>query len=147
LDPDAAAKAELAGLQQQLGAVDERLKKLQDALVPPAEMNGLLERLLAKHAGLRLVTLKTLPPESILGTKAVADGKPLSAQDFNVYRHGVELQLEGSYPEMLSYLSQLEKADKKILWGALSFSVVEHPKARMIITVHTLGADKAWLAL
>ncbi|HZX31579.1 MAG TPA: type II secretion system protein GspM [Rhodocyclaceae bacterium] len=147
MDPDAARKAELAALQKQLGAVDERLKKLQDSLVPPAEMNALLERLLARHSGIHLVTLKTLPPESILGAKAVADGKPVSVPDFNVYRHGVELQLEGSYPEMLSYLSQLEKADKKILWGSLNFSVVEHPKARMTITVHTLGADKAWLAL
>ncbi|MGE5491718.1 MAG: hypothetical protein ACM31P_10590 [Actinomycetota bacterium] len=147
VDPDAARKAELAALQQQLGTVDERLKKLQDSLVPPAEMNGLLERLLSRHSGLRLISLKTLPPESILGAKAGAEGKPLSGQDFNVYRHGVELQLEGSYPEMLSYLNQLEKSDKKILWGSLNFSVVEHPRSRMTITVHTLGADKAWLAL
>lgn len=147
MDPDAARKAEVAVLQQQLAAVDERLKKLQDALVPPAEMNTLLERLLARHSGLRLITLKTLPPESILGAKGAADGTPISSHDFNVYRHGVELQLEGGYLEMLSYLSQLEKSDKKILWGSLNFSVVDHPKARMTVTVHTLGADKAWLAL
>lgn len=146
-DPDAAGKAEAAALQQQLGAVDERLTRLQDSLVPPGEMNTLLERLLARHSGLRLVSLRTLAPESIVAPLAATDGKPASARGFNVYRHGVELQLEGSYLEMLAYLNQLEKSDKKILWGALDFTVVEHPKSRLTVTVHTLGADKAWLAL
>lgn len=146
-DPDAPKKAELAAIQRQLAAADERLARLRDSLVAPAEMNGLLESLLAKHAGLRLLSLKTLPPESIVPRPATADGKPAPERLFDIYKHGVELRLEGSYPEMLAYLDQLEKSDKKILWGALQFSVVQHPRSQLTLVVYTLGADKAWLAI
>lgn len=146
-DPDAAKKAELAAVKERLAGADERFKKLQSTLVPPEEMNAFLERLLARHAGLRLVSLKTLSPESLLGTQQGADGKPAPLRQFDIYRHGVELRLEGSYLELLAYLEQLEKADRKILWGPMRLSVVEYPKSQLTVTVYTLGSDPAWLAL
>jgi MSHA biogenesis protein MshJ len=146
-DPDAAKRAELTALQQRVATADERLKKLQGTLVPSEEMNQFLERLLARHASLRLVSLKTLPPESILGPLAGTDGRPPAARQFDIYRHGVELRLEGGYLDLLAYLDQLEKADRKILWGTLQLSVVEYPKSQLTITLYTLGSDKAWLAI
>jgi MSHA biogenesis protein MshJ len=58
-------------------------------LVRPEEMNGLLERLLARHAGLRLVSLKTLAPQSVLpvGEVKAGDAKPVE-RSFDLYRHG-----------------------------------------------------------
>lgn len=146
-DPDAAKRAELTALQQRVATADERLKKLQGTLVPSEEMNQFLERLLARHASLRLVSLKTLPPESILGPLPGTDGRPAAARQFDIYRHGVELRLEGGYLDLLAYLDQLEKADRKILWGTLQLSVVEYPKSQLTITLYTLGSDKAWLAI
>lgn len=147
LDPDAAKKAELAGIKQQLAGVDERLKRLRDNLVAPEEMNALLESLLAKHPGLRLVSLKTLPPESIVPLPPAADGKPAPVRQFDIYKHGVELRLEGNYLEMLAYLDRLEKADKKLLWGPVRLAVVQHPRSQLTLTVYTLGSDKTWLAI
>lgn len=146
-DPDAGKKAELAAMQKNLAAVDERLKALQSTLVAPEEMNGLLESLLARHAGLRLVSLKTLAPESIVPAPAATDGKPAPARQYDIYRHGVELRLEGSYLELLAYLDQLEKSDKKLLWGPLQFSVAQYPKAKLTLVVYTLGSDKTWLSI
>lgn len=146
-DPDAPRKAELTAVKQHLAEADEHLKKLQDTLVAPEEMNNFLERLLARHAALRLVSLKTLPPESIVAPPPTADGKPAPARRFDIYRHGVELRLEGSYLELLAYIDQLEKADRKILWGPLQLSVVEYPKSQLTVTLYTLGSDKAWLAI
>ena len=62
-------------------------------------------------------------------------------------RSGVEMRLEGGYLELLGYLEQLEKAERKLLWGAVQLTVVAHPKARMTLTVYTLGSDKTWLAI
>lgn len=147
VDPDAAKKAELAAMKQQLASVDERLKRLRDNLVAPEEMNALLESLLAKHPGLRLVGFKTLPPESIVPLPPAADGKPAPARQFDIYKHGVELRLEGNYLEMLAYLERLEKADQKLLWGPLRFNVIQHPRSQLTVTVYTLGSDKTWLAI
>lgn len=66
LDPDAAKKAELASLKSSLGGAGERLKKLEASLVPPEQMNATLERVLARHPNLQLISLKTLAPESVV---------------------------------------------------------------------------------
>lgn len=146
-DPDAPKKSELAALKGQVAMVDERLKQLQDTLVAPEEMNALLERLLARHAGIRLISLKTLAPESIFPRPAATDGKPTPRRQFDIYRHAVELRLEGSYLDLLAYVDQLEKADRKILWSSLQFSVIEHPRSQLTLVVYTLGSDKAWLSI
>lgn len=149
IDPDAGRKSELAALISQREQLDEQLRQVGAALVRPEDMNGLLERLLARHAGLRLVSLKTLAPQSVLREKEVAgptDGKPVE-RAFDLYRHGVEIRLEGSYGQLQAYLAQLEKLPQRLLWGQLNYRVIEYPRAEMTLTVYTLNPDKTWLTL
>lgn len=149
IDPDAGRKAELAALVAQRDQLDGQLRQLGSALVRPEEMNGLLERLLARNAGLRLISLKTQAPQSVLQqdkTPEVADGKPVE-RSFDLYRHGVEIRLEGSYGQLQDYLAQLEKLPQRLLWGRLSYRVSEYPRAEMTLTVYTLSSDKTWLTL
>lgn len=167
-DPDAIRKAELASLRRVLAVTTKRLNQLPDSLLPPQEMKGFLEKVLARNPALRLVSLKTLPPESMsqplpaptdkTGEKPVEKpleklvekaGTVLPAADrsFDIYRHGIELRLEGRYPDLHAYLAQLEREQKKLLWGELQFSVVEYPTASLTLVVYTLSPDKAWLTL
>lgn len=149
VDLDAAKKAELAAVNAQRNQLDEQLLTVGTALVRPQDMNGLLEGLLARHAGLRLVSLKTLAPQSVLSQKAPASeagSKPVE-RAFDLYRHGVEIRLEGNYGQLQAYLAQLEKLQKRLLWGQLSYRVVDYPRAEMTLTVYTLSPDKTWLTL
>jgi MSHA biogenesis protein MshJ len=149
IDPDAGKKAELAELNAQRVQMDEQLRQVGSALVRPEDMNGLLESLLARHSGLRLVSLKTLAPQSVLREKDVAkeaDGKPVE-RSFDLYRHGVELRLEGNYGQLQAYLAQLEKLPQRLLWGQLSYRVIDYPRSEMTLTVYTLSPDKTWLTL
>jgi len=145
IDPDAGAKAELASLKLEQERLDGELRKLNKTLVRPEEMNGLLESLLARHAGLRLLSLKTLAPQSVLGDKAGA--AKAEARSFDLYRHGVEIRLEGSFGELQAYLVQLEAPQQRLLWGQLQYKVTEYPKAEMSLMVYTLSPDRTWLAL
>lgn len=148
-DPDAGRKAELATLVAQREQLDEQLRQVGSALVRPEEMNGLLERLLERHAGLRLVSLKTQAPQSVLHQKDAAregDGKPVE-RSFDLYRHGVEIRLEGSYGQLQAYLAQLEKLPQRLLWGQLNYRVIDYPRSEMTLTVYTLSPDKTWLTL
>lgn len=157
LDPDAAKKAEIAALRAELAGVDATLRKLEVSLVPPARMNVVLEQLLARHPSLRLVSFKTLPPDSLAqrSTEAGKAGEKIAAATadavapiaFDLYKHGVELRLEGSYADLYAWLAQLEAAPQKLLWGELVFSVLEYPKSQLALTVYTLSSDTAWLAL
>lgn len=147
IDPDAGRKAELAALVAERDGLDGQLKQFGSALVRPEQMNALLEGLLNRHAGLRLLSLKTLAPQSILGQKpAEGDKKPVE-RSFDLYRHGVEIRLEGRYGDLQAYLEQLEKLPQRLLWGGLSYRVVDHPRAEMTLTVHTLSPERTWLAL
>lgn len=146
-DPDAAGKSELSTLQAERDRLDEQLRQFGSSLVRPEEMNGLLERLLARQPGLQLLSLKTLPPSGVLGERANEGEKQAGERAFDLYRHGVEIRLEGNFSQLQIYVEQLEKLQQRLLWGALNYRVIEHPRAEMSLTVYTLSPDRAWLAL
>lgn len=148
IDPDAGRKADLAALNGERDKLDEQLRQFSSVLVRPEQMNGLLESLLARQVGLRLISLKTLAPQSVLPVEEVKEGEAKPAErSFDLYRHGVEIRLEGSYGQLQAYLSQLEKLPQKLLWGQLNYRVIDYPRAELTLTVYTLSPDRTWLAL
>lgn len=148
IDPDAGKKAEIARLKQALLQTDQQLATLESSLVSPERMNAVLENLLRRHSGLRLVGFKTLPPAALLDPPAgKGEARTSGGRDFNVFRHGAEIQLEGSFAELYAYLTQLEQGPQKFLWGEMQLTVVEHPRSRLTLVVYTLSSDKAWLII
>lgn len=150
-DPDAGAKAELASLKADQAQLDGELAKLGTTLVRPEDMNGMLERLLSRHTGLRLLSLKTLQPQSVIAEKrepeAAGEAVKAKGRSFDLYRHGVEIRLEGSYAELQAYVTQLEELQQRLVWGSLQYKVIDYPRAEMSLTVYTLSPDRAWLSL
>lgn len=160
IDPDAGRKAERSALQKDLGEAEAGLSVFRKGLVPPREMRELLDSLLRRHPSVRLLSLKTLPPASLMelargeaaaskepGERKRPEGQAGSAPGFDLYRHGVEIRLEGSYPDLQAYLSTLERSPKRLLWGEARLTVADYPKAQLSVVVHTLSDDKTWLAL
>lgn len=154
IDPDARVKAEIAALKAEQQMLEKDLLEVGKSLVPPEQMNEMLERLLARHRGLRLVSLKTLKPESVMGGEESAGGAAPAAlrekvpvERFDLYRHGVEIRIEGSFTELQAYLVQLEELQDRLLWGHLHYEVGAYPKAEMSLMIYTLSADRTWLAL
>ncbi len=109
-DPDAGRKAELLALNGEREKLDEQMRQFSSALVRPEEMNALLERLLVRQAGLQLVSLKTLPPQGMLRDSTVVKGAEAQASErtFDLYRHGVEIRLEGGFSQLQAYVVQLK---------------------------------------
>jgi MSHA biogenesis protein MshJ len=153
VDPNASRRAEIAALKNDLASVDASLKKLENGLVAPEQMNALLERLLARHVSLKLLSFKSLTPTNL--AEAVAEGdKSADGQKARIpssapglYKHGVELRLEGSYSDLHAWVAQLEAAPQKVLWGDVRFVVAEYPRAVLTLTVYTLSLEKSWLAI
>lgn len=159
-DPDAANRARLQALKQQVAQMDEELRSLQKGLVRPENMAQLLEDMLKRDGRLQLVSLKTLPASDVAGSGAPKE-KPLAASQTSsgkggggavaeagrVYRHGVELAVRGSYADLLGYLAQVEKLPWQMFWGEAKLNVEEYPKATLTLTLYTLSLDKAWLAI
>ena len=166
--PEARAAAELTQLRQQLEALNARYRALGGSLVAPQQVGALLEELLGRQSGLRLLSLRTLPAAPVLGAKEAARpvassaaaaapaGSALSAAPgaeakasgnatAGLYQHGVEIRLEGGYAELVAYLERLEKSPQKLLWSSVTLSAEKHPRLVLTLTVFTLSLDRTWL--
>lgn len=148
-DPDVAARAELAALKAQLTEMAGRLQVMESSLVPPQRMAGLLEEMIGRKTGLRLLALKTLPVAPLVEKKTAPEDatKPTvpASSSAGLFKHGVEIKLEGSYQELSAYLERLEQSKLKLLWSSANLSAEKHPKLVLTLTVFTLSLDRAWL--
>ena len=77
-----------------------------------------------------------------------AGGKAqLPGQQELLYRHGVQLELQGSYLDMVSYMEALERMPSQLFWGKATLEAQEYPKARLTLTLYTLSLDTKWISL
>ena len=152
--PEALAGDELAELKKQLTVLYERYTALGGRLVAPQQVSGLLENLIGRRGSLRLLGLRTLPVTSVLETKdggaksaaaVVGGASKAGTAPTGLFRHGIEIRIEGSYAELADYLDRLEKSPQKLLWSSVSLSAESHPKLVLTLTVYTLSLDRTWL--
>ncbi|MGM9489210.1 hypothetical protein [Ideonella sp. YS5] len=172
-----ALTAEIAQWKERTAAGAQGLAATQAGLIGADRMAALLEQMLPRQGGVRIVGLKTLPPQDAHAPlpvapppmpaatlpAAAASAVPalaagLSAQaaaapppalpTASLYRHGVEITVEGSYGDLMNYLATLENLPgPRLLWGGIAMKVERHPTVRLNFTVYTLSVHRAWLEL
>src|SRR3569833_2007732 len=148
LDPDAENRTRLTALKQQSERMQIALIDMQKGLVAPDKMTVLLEDILKHNARLKIVSLKTLP---VAGLQEQADTKdPKKTDDKQpgaaaassasaVYKHGVEITVQGEYLDMLKYMTELEAMPWQLFWGRAKLGVDKYPKATLTLTLYTRG--------
>ncbi len=150
-DPDTVKRSYRDALRKQLAEIDQSMLGLQRGLVPPEKMAKLLEEMLGRSGGLQLVSLRTLPVQRVDTQDAAAKPADKGAKtgprepERTIYQHGVEVTLQGSYPELLEYLAQLEKLSWQMFWGRINVDTEQYPRLRVTLIVQTLSLNKAWL--
>jgi len=161
IDPDALNRETLRKLTEQMKQMQAELKEMQKGLVSPDKMPELLESILRQNGRLRLVALKTLPSQSLTdagkaegsapNSQGVASGVPAESKDKTavpiapVYKHGVEVVVQGGYLDMLAYMAALERLPWQLFWAKAKLDSVEYSKATLTLTLYTLSLDKKWL--
>jgi MSHA biogenesis protein MshJ len=153
-DPDAPNRALLEQLRNELAAAEREIRGFDRVLVTPAQAPQLLQTLLARHRGLSLVSLTTLPPQPLVPPRpAKDDGKgaakeaPAAAPGANIYKHGIEIRVAGGYHDLLAYVGELESGPQKLLWGGMRLAVQQHPLSELTLTIYTLSLEETWLAV
>ena len=158
-DPDVILKRRLAELTARQAELQRRIDAQSAELVPPQKMPAVLEKILANNPRLQLIEVKTLPRVSISIEKPAAPGeqgaqgrepKAAAVDEKNpneIYRHGVEVTMRGSYLDLLAYLMQIESLPVRMFWDKLSLSVTVYPSVTMRLVVYTISLDKAWLTV
>lgn len=146
IDPDAQNKQRIAELQSRLQLLETRLNHLQTTLINPDKMPELLRSLLKKNGNLKLIELKTLPVKGLLESSA-ENTEQAAKQDAPVFKHGVEITIEGRYLDLLEYVTELEKMPWHVLWSKAGLNAEHYPDSQLTLTVYTLSLDKAWLSI
>ena len=167
--------AELTHWRERVREGDGQLREHESALVGSDRMVELLEQLLARHGDVRVRAMRSLGRSDLLAGASAEQGvAALTAAISNsasgagataatavtgqaasspavttptLYRHGVELELEGGFNELLAYLQAMEALPQRVLWGSVSLKVQQHPRTVLTLRVYTLSRDKHWLEI
>jgi MSHA biogenesis protein MshJ len=149
-------QADLTRLRQRVRDGDDALRRHEDTLVGPDHMVGLLEQLLARQGQVRVRAMRSLgradllnpsTPDKAQGALAAAGAATADAAAPSLYRHGVELVLEGGFADLLQYLRAVEALPQRVLWGSVSLKVEQHPKSVLTLRIYTISRDRHWLEI
>lgn len=111
-------------------------------------MAAVLENMLNRSQAVRLVSLKTLPVTMLVERPVEAGKEELAvADEHQVYKHGVEITLQGNYIDLMDYLARLEKLPWQMFWAKTRMDASDYPRVRVTLTLYTLSLDKAWLVV
>ena len=148
---DSPQRVRLTQLKNQIMEGDTYLQSRRDRLVPPEKMAGLLEQVLTRNGQLQLVSLRSLPVSPLIenantGADASA-AQSTGVSESQVFKHGVQITVRGSYLDLLQYLTALEQLPVQMFWGMAKMNVEQYPVAELTLTLYTLSLDKIWLQI
>ena len=127
------------------GGLDAKLRILENTLVTPRK-----SRVAAvENQNLELLSLRTLPPTTLIERaskgrrrgsarreetrrpgrcQARRQAAPSPAAP-NIYKHGIEIRIAGSYNDLLKYLTDLERMPQRIIWNRVTLTAEKYPAA------------------
>lgn len=140
-DPNAVLKARVQQERTGIADLDRQLGGLTSTLIAPEQMVQVLDQVLDRSKRLGLVGLRSLPAEPLA---SLVPGEALPSQ---IFRHGVEIELEGTYLDLLDYLRALDQLQWRFYWQALELDATSHPRLRVKLTAYTLGQEEAWIGV
>jgi MSHA biogenesis protein MshJ len=160
-------QAELTAWRQRAREGENLLRAHEDTLIGPEQMMTLLEQVLARHGQVRVRAMRLLERVDLLANRsalpvAAAPGAPAASATpaaapaapgaaalagGSLYRHGVELVLEGGFNDLLAYLQALEAMPQHVLWGAMNLQVQQHPQVQLTLRLYTISRERHGLAM
>lgn len=148
-DSNSPQRNQLKQIRQEIAEDKAFLNSNSEKLVQPEKMAEHLRQLLSRNSRLQLVALQTLPVTPLLDQPNARHAEQTQAAqaalDNQVYKHGVQLTLRGSYLDLLQYLSALESLPQQMYWARVQMNVVQYPTAELTLILYTLSMDKIWL--
>jgi MSHA biogenesis protein MshJ len=145
----------LRALRARVTEGDAAVRVYTSDLVDPREMRLVLEELIRRQSGLRLLAATNLPPQPLFEDKEHAGGadKAAPADDATsssapkLYRHSLVLRVEGSYLDCLGYLQAIERLPWHLYWARFELKAGDFPTNTYLIEVRTLSLDKEWIGV
>ncbi len=136
-DPNEKFQKQLDDLNQRQQALEVDLQQRVVDMVPAEQMPALLEKILQKTQGIKLLALASIPPTALLNTDV--KGTP------NLYRHGIKLKLSTTYFDFLNFVEAIDKMPKKLYWQRLDYQVKSFPEAEVELELYSLSLSEEFI--
>ena len=143
-DPDLQEKQKIKLLNEQISNINVHLKEKMHGLIEPKQMAKVLEVVLAQNTDLKLIRVESLGAIPLAPVKA-KEGE--EAKNLGIYRHGLQIEFNGTYLSTLSYLKALDELPWNFYWDVLELNVDKYPMSSIVITVHTLSFHEGWIGV
>lgn len=142
-DPLAKQRAQ----RDEMRATFAEAEALMGRVSTDVRMGDVVRAMVAARPGLTLVSLRTLPAEQFFqgpaapapAAGASAPVAPAASAVPPLYKHGIEVTVQGSYPALVAYMQQLERNGGAMFWGNVKLDVVGYPEAVLKMSVFTLS--------
>lgn len=134
-------------LRQEIADSNAYLQSSRERLVQPENMAEHMRKLLNKNKELQIISLRTLPVTPLIEQAGSEQAVATAVMDKQVFKHGVQLTLRGSYLDLLQYVSALEKLPQQMYWAKAEMKVVQYPATELTLILYTLSLDQTWLQI
>ncbi|UUY09875.1 type II secretion system protein M [Pseudomonas sp. J452] len=119
-------------------------------LVTPQKMKAVLAELLRSQPRLQLVGLESFSePMQLPGAAPVKLEPGAEPAPVTLYRHGLHLQLQGGYFDLLAYLQAVQASGWKLNWDSLDYQVGDGgpSQAKISLKLYTLSRQAGWVGV
>lgn len=135
-------RKQLEQLKEQTKQARVLLEEKTKNLVPPSEMASVLKEIIIGTGKLSLISLTKQEPQPIFEP---GENPSDSAEQIQLYRHSIEIVLNGSYNNTQSFIEALENMKQQVAFDSFKFIVEKYPKSEVRLVVSTLSFDKKWI--
>lgn len=132
-----ALEERLDRLEARLRDRADQLESLSRGLIGPQAMARALRDML-EQSPLDMRSLATVAPEPLTE-------KPEQEQVPVLYRHGLEMEFEGSYADIEDYFRRIEELDWTFYWEGFELETVDYPLIRVRCRFYTLSLESEWI--
>ena len=147
-NPAVAAIARERALRERKAKLDQELVETSRGYIPPGRMTDVLRQLLQAQHGLRLISLRNLPAETLADAgKHKAAGSEPGQAEHGPYLHPVEIEIEGDYASVVAYVHSLESLAMRLRWREIAVTAKKYPVNRVQIEIATLSLSRDWMTV
>lgn len=142
-DPDTPLRDNISLLRQRIMRVDDDLREQTVDLIPAEEMPLVLESILERSLSLqiKIIAVDSIAPIRMMNIDSSVGEK------VNLFQHGVALNLEGSYMDVLQYLEEIENLEWRFYWKSFDYKVEDYPAGKAKIELYTLSTSQVFIGV
>jgi MSHA biogenesis protein MshJ len=147
-DPLAGKRERVATLERDLAGQERGLRNPRGGVTSAERLTTMLRDLLGREPNVRIVGMRVLPATPIVAPKpAPGTEAARPSPGVGLYRHGVEVEVAGTYLDLLRYLQGVETLPWELRIGSVELKTTNHPEVHLRATLSTVSVSASFLKL